>query len=247
MTDAEARLPELFGRLPKAAVTVERVPPFKEAGAAGAYYNPPSFDGSRPGTFYANLRDPREVQKFGMRTLTYHEAVPGHHLQLALSWEMEGLPFFRRVIPFTAYMEGWALYAERLALEQGWHPTPYDRLGAYQAEMFRAVRLVVDTGIHAKRWTRAQAFDYMLRNTGQPPGDVQAEIDRYIVMPGQACAYKIGQLEILALRHEAMQRLGERFDLRAFHDVVLGEGAVPLALLRRVVERWVERVEAGEA
>ena len=239
--EAEGRLPELFGRLPEAPVTVERVPPFKEAGSAGAYYNAPSFDGSRPGTFYVNLRDPREVQKFGMRTLAYHEAVPGHHLQIALSWELEGVPFFRRVIPFTAFIEGWALYSERLAMEEGWHPTPYDRLGALQAQMFRAVRLVVDTGIHAKRWSRERAFNYMLRNTGQPPIEVQAEIDRYIVTPGQALAYKIGQLRILAIRDRARERLGERFDLRAFHDVVLGQGSLPLQVLERVVDRWVEQ------
>ena len=247
VADAEARMPALFGRLPEAPVRVERVPPFKEAGSAGAYYNGPSFDGSRPGTFYANLRDPREVQKFGMRTLAYHEAVPGHHLQIALSQELSGVPFFRRVIPFTAFIEGWALYAERLALEQGFHPTPYDELGALQAEMFRAVRLVVDTGIHAKRWSRDRAFNYMLRNTGQPPVEVQAEIDRYIVAPGQACAYKIGQLRILALRDRARERLGERFDLRAFHDVVLGQGSLPLEVLERVVEDWIETRAAGDA
>lgn len=237
--DAEARLPSLFGRLPEAPLVVERIPPFKEAGAAAAYYNPPSFDGSRPGTFSANLRDPSEVQKFGMRTLTYHEGVPGHHLQLALAFEQRGLPFFRRVIPFTAFIEGWALYAERLALEQGFHPTPESRLGAHQAEMFRAVRLVVDTGLHAKRWSRERAFEYMLRNTGQPPGDVRAEIDRYIVKPGQACAYKVGQLQILALRDEARDALGERFDLRAFHDLVLANGGLPLPVLTDVVESWV--------
>jgi len=245
LADAERRLPPLFGRLPRAPVVVERVPTFKEAGSAGAYYNPPSFDGTRPGTFYANLRDPGEIQKFGMRTLTYHEALPGHHLQIALSWEMEGRPFFRRVIPFTAFTEGWALYAERLALEQGWHPTPWDRLGALQAEMFRAVRLVVDTGIHARRWSRDRAFNYMLTHTGQPAVEVQAEIDRYIVMPGQACAYKVGQLRILALRERARERLGERFDLREFHDRVLGQGALPLVVLEQVVDRWIERQRAA--
>ncbi len=238
--EAEARMPEFFGRLPEAPVSIERVPPFKETGSAAAYYNPPSFDGSRPGTFYANLRDPAEVQKLGMRTLTYHEAVPGHHLQLALAFEQEELPFFRRIIPFTAFIEGWALYAERLALEEGFHPTPEDRLGAYQAELFRAVRLVVDTGLHAKRWTRKQAFEYMVDNTGQPPVEVQAEIDRYIVMPGQACAYKIGQLQILGLRDQTREELGSRFDLRAFHDVVLGNGGLPLEVLARVVEGWVD-------
>lgn len=236
--DAEARLPALFGRLPKAPVAVERVPPFRQAGAAGAYYHPPSFDGARPGILFVNLRSVREAPKFGMRTLAYHEAVPGHHLQVALSFEMRGTPFFRRIIPFTAFSEGWALYAERLAVEQGFHPTRWDRLGALVAESFRAVRLVVDSGIHAKRWTRQQAIEYMQAATGMPETDVVAEVERYIVSPGQACAYKVGQLEILRLRERARQTLGERFDLRAFHDVVLGQGALPLGVLDEVVARW---------
>ena len=239
LDDAAPRLPALFGRLPKAPVRVERVPAFKEDGAPGAYYMPPPLDGSKPGIFYANLRSVREIPNFGMRTLAYHEAIPGHHLQIAIAQELPGLPIFRRVIPFTAYVEGWALYAERLALENGFHPTPFDRLGALQAEVFRAVRLVVDTGIHAKRWTREQAIEYMKQNTGMPETDVVAEIERYIVMPGQACAYKVGQLAILSLRDRAQQALGPRFDLRAFHDVVLGQGALPLELLERKVDDWV--------
>jgi len=242
--DARPRLPALFGRLPKAPLVVERVPPFKEEGSAGAYYHPPSFDGVRPGTFFVNLRSVREVPTFGMRTLAYHEAIPGHHLQVALSFEMQGAPFFRRIIPFTAFIEGWALYAERLALEQGFHPTRMDRLGALVAENFRAVRLVVDTGIHAKRWTRAEAIETMRSATGMPETDVVAEIERYIVSPGQACAYKVGQLEILRLRARAQAALGERFDLRAFHDVVLGQGALPLGVLDDVVARWT--AERGE-
>src|SRR5690606_19589939 len=197
---ARARLPELVGRLPEAPVVVERVPPFKEAGAAGAYYQPPPLDGSRPGIFYVNLRAPGDVASFGMRTLAYHEALPGHHLQIALALENPEVPLFRRVLPFTAYVEGWALYAETLAAEQGWHPTPWDRLGQLVAEVFRAGRLVVDAGIHARGWTREQAIEYMLANTGMPESDVVAEVERYIVMPGQACAYKVGQLRLLALR-----------------------------------------------
>ena len=239
LDDAAPRLPALFGRLPKAPVRVERVPAFKEAGAPGAYYMPPPLDGSKPGIFYANLRSVREIPKFGMRTLAYHEAIPGHHLQIAIAQELPGLPIFRRVVPFTAYVEGWALYAERLALENGFHPTPYDRLGALQAEGFRAVRLVVDTGIHAQRWTREQAIEYMVQNTGMPETDVVAEVERYIVSPGQACAYKVGQLAILSLRDRARQALGAHFDLRAFHDVVLGQGALPLELLERKVDDWV--------
>ena len=168
IAEVDARLPELFGKLPSASVEVERVPTFKEAGAAGAYYNPPSLDGTRAGVFYANLRDVSEVQRFRMRTLTFHEAVPGHHLQIAMAMENGSLPFFRRFLPMTAFVEGWALYAERLALEEGLHATPYDQLGALSAELFRAVRLVVDTGIHAKRWTREHAIEFMIDNSGWP-------------------------------------------------------------------------------
>jgi uncharacterized protein (DUF885 family) len=239
LDEAAPRLPPLFGRLPRAPVRVERVPAFREAGAAGAYYWPPPLDGSRPGVFYANLRDPREVARFGMRTLAYHEAIPGHHLQIALAQEMEGVPLFRRVVPFTAFVEGWALYAERLAAEQGWHPTPFDRLGQLVAEVFRAARLVVDTGLHAKRWTREQAVDYMLRNTGMGETEVAAEVERYIVLPGQACAYKVGQMKILELRERARSALGPRFDLRTFHDRVLGQGSLPLELLEEEIDAWI--------
>jgi len=241
LDEAQRRLPELVTRLPVAPVRVERVPAFKEAGAPGAYYMPPPLDGSKPGIFYANLREPGEVVTFGMRTLAYHEAIPGHHLQIALAQELTGVPFFRRVIPFTAYVEGWALYAERIAGEQGWYPTPMDRLGQLVAEAFRAARLVVDTGLHARRWTREQAIDYMLRNTGMPATEVEAEVDRYIVMPGQACAYKVGQLKILELRERARAKLGPRFDPRAFDDLVLSRGALPLVLLEEVVDEWLAR------
>jgi uncharacterized protein (DUF885 family) len=237
--DARARLPALFGRLPRAQVVVQRVPLFKQDGAARGYYDLPPFDGSKPGIFYANLRHTAEHPKFGMRTLTYHETIPGHHLQIALAQELQGVPFFRRVVPFTAFNEGWALYAERLAAEHGFHPTPFDRLGQLVAEGFRAARLVVDTGIHAQRWTREQAIDYMLANTALEPSEVVAEVERYIVMPGQALAYKTGQLEILAARERARGALGEQFDLREFHDVVLGGGALPLTLLSRNVDAWV--------
>jgi len=237
--DASARLPALFGRLPRAKVVVERVPAFKEEGAARGYYDLPPFDGSKPGIFYANLRHTAEHPKFGMRTLTYHETIPGHHLQIALAQELEGVPFFRRVVPFTAFIEGWALYAERVAAENGFHPTPFDRLGQLVAENFRAARLVVDTGIHAMRWTREQGIDYLLANTALEPTEVVAEVERYIVMPGQALAYKIGELEILECRERARRELGARFDLREFHDVVLGSGALPLTLLSRNVDAWI--------
>jgi uncharacterized protein (DUF885 family) len=237
--DANVRLPALFGRLPRAPVVVERVPAFKEEGAARAYYDMPPFDGSKPGVFYANLRHTAEHPKFGMRTLAYHEAIPGHHLQVAIAQELEGVPFFRRVVPFTAFMEGWALYAERLAGESGFHHTNFDRLGQLVAEGFRAARLVVDTGIHAKRWTREQAIDYMAASTGLALTEVVAEVERYIVMPGQALAYKTGQMEILECRERARRALGERFDLREFHDRVLGSGALPLTLLSRNLDDWI--------
>jgi uncharacterized protein (DUF885 family) len=238
--DANRRVDALFEVRPKSSVDVRRVPAFKEATAPGAYYNAPSIGGDRPGTFFVNLRDPGETTAPGMRTLAYHEAIPGHHFQIAVAQELKGVPFFRKIIPFTAYAEGWGLYAERLALEHGFHPTAYDSLGALQAELFRAVRLVVDTGIHRSRWTREQAIDYMVRNTGMEESRVVTEIERYIVIPGQACAYKVGQLEILALRRQAMDRLGPRFDIRKFHDVVLTNGALPMALLAQVVDGWID-------
>ncbi len=239
-------LDPFFDARPRSPVEVRRVPEFRQATAPGAYYDPPAFDGSRPGVFYVNLRSVKEIPKFGMRTLAYHEATPGHHFQIALAQEMEGVPFFRRVIPFTAYTEGWALYAERVAAENGFQEDPFDRLGYLTAQLFRAVRLVVDTGIHSKRWTREQAIDYMLANTGMPETDVVAEIERYIVNPGQACAYMVGQLKILGLRARARERLGDAFDLRQFHNVVLGNGAVPLSVLERQVDRWIdETLTAG--
>ena len=240
-----SRLPELFSRLPLAPVRVERVPVFKQAGAALAYYNQPSFDGSRPGVFYANLRDVAEIPRFGMRTLAFHEAVPGHHLQIALAMETEELPFFRRFLPLTVFVEGWALYAERLATEAGLHETPYDELGALSAEVFRAVRLVVDTGLHAKHWTRERAIEYVIANAGKSEGEATGEVERYIVNPGQACAYKIGQLKILELRDRARARLGPAFVLRAFNDLVLSNGALPLDILDRVVADWTPTTDRG--
>ena len=236
--EISAGLDPWFAVKPKMGVKVERIPEFKEKTSPGAYYNAPAMDGSRPGIFYANLYDIKATPKYDMRTLAYHEAVPGHHFQIAIAQENSELPLFRRMSPFTAYTEGWALYAERVAWEAGFQQDPFDNLGRLQAELFRAVRLVVDTGIHAKRWTREQAIDYMMTNTGLAESDVTAEIERYIVMPGQACSYKIGMIEILALREEARAKLGDKFDIREFHNVVLKNGAMPLFLLRQVVEAW---------
>jgi uncharacterized protein (DUF885 family) len=239
LDDANRRVGALFDIRPKTAVKVERVPAFKEATSPGAYYQPGSLSGSRPGTFFVNLRDPQENKRPDMRTLAYHEGIPGHHFQITIQQQLKGVPFFRRILPFTAYAEGWGLYAERLAYESGFHQDAYDSLGGLQAELFRAVRLVVDTGIHRKHWTRQQAIDYMVANTGMEPSKVVTEIERYIVNPGQACAYKVGQLKILELRERARQRLGSRFDIRRFHDVVLENGSLPLGLLERVVDDWV--------
>jgi uncharacterized protein (DUF885 family) len=241
INDIDKGLTPYFNVRPKMGVKVERVPTFREATAPGAYYNGPAFDGSRPGIFYINLRDTGEVAKFGMRTLAYHEAIPGHHFQIAIQQELTGVPIFRKVLPFTAYAEGWALYSERLAWEAGFQKAPLDNLGRLQAEMFRAVRLVVDTGLHDKRWTREQAIAYMLEKTGMPETDVVAEIERYLVMPGQALAYKVGMNKILELRDNAKKQLGTKFDLKAFHDVVLTGGSMPMALLEQRVKQWVAK------
>ena len=240
LDEMNAALDPYFAIRPKAKLKVERVPEFREKGSAGAYYMPGDLSGSRPGVFYANLRDMKEVIKFGMKTLAYHEGIPGHHFQLAIAQELKGVPFFRRMLPFTAYAEGWALYAEKLAREMGMYKDdPYSELGALDAELFRAVRLVVDTGMHFKRWTREQAIEYMEAHQSQAHESVVSEVERYIVMPGQACAYKIGMIKILDLREKAKKELGERFDLRKFHDVVLKNGAMPLTLLEQVVEEYI--------
>ncbi len=236
----------IFEFRPKSKLEVSRIPKFKEKTAPGAYYRQPSMDGKRPGVFYANLRNVNDIPSFGMKTLAYHEAIPGHHYQLAIQLEMEDVPIFRRFSPFTAYIEGWALYAERVAAEYGFHTNPYTDLGRLQAELFRAVRLVVDTGIHFKRWNRETAVNYMSNNTGMPILEVTAEIERYIVWPGQACAYKIGMNKILELREESKLKLGTRFDIREFHTVVLQNGAVPLSLLDRLVNNYIEEMQRGD-
>jgi uncharacterized protein (DUF885 family) len=220
-----------FDMHPKADVTVE-------AGPAGDYYNPPTIDGSRPGVFYAKVTGSKE--RFAMPTLAYHEAVPGHHFQIAMAQELP-LPTLRKGIQFTAYVEGWALYAERLAYELGFYEgDPHGNIGRLQAEAFRAARLVVDTGIHGKKWSYDQAVDYLTENTGLPRQMVETEVARYIVWPGQATAYEIGMLKILEVRQKAMDALGDKFDLKEFHNVVLGNGSMPLEVLERVVDDWIE-------
>ncbi|MBP7663461.1 MAG: DUF885 domain-containing protein [Shewanella sp.] len=239
LDEVNAGLGDAFRIRPEAGMEVVRIPEFKEKTAPGAYYQQPAIDGSRPGRFYANLYDIKATPKYGMRTLAYHEGIPGHHFQIAVAMELEGMPLIRKMAPFTAYIEGWALYSERLAWELGFQKDPFDNIGRLQAELFRAVRLVVDTGIHHSRWTREQAIDYMKKNTGMSDRDVTAEIERYIVMPGQATAYKVGMMKILELREKAKLALGDKFDLRDFHDVVLKNGAVPLDILETLVDRYI--------
>jgi uncharacterized protein (DUF885 family) len=244
LDEVNAGLGDAFHVRPKLGVQVKAVPAFAEKTAPGAYYEPGSFDGSRPGTFFANMRDTNETPKFAMRTLAYHEGIPGHHFQISIAQELKNVPFFRRVLPFTAYTEGWALYAERLAWELGFEKDPLDNLGRLRDEMMRAVRLVVDSGIHYKHWTREQAIAYMMDNTGMAESDVTAEIERYFVAPGQALAYKAGMLKILELREKAKQALGPGFVLSEFHDQVLTHGSLPLALLQRVIDEWIKQKQA---
>lgn len=241
LDEIDKGLETAFNIRPKASIEVKRIPEFKEKTSPGAYYNGPAIDGSRPGIFYANLYDIKATPKYGMRTLAYHEGIPGHHFQIAIAQELENMPLFRKFAPFTAYVEGWALYSERVAWELGFQDNPFDNIGRLQGELFRAVRLVVDTGIHSKQWTRQQAIDYMSANTGMAESDVIAEIERYIVMPGQALAYKVGMMKILELRARAKEALGEKFNLAQFHDVVLKNGAVPLDILEELVDSYIQR------
>ncbi len=239
--DAEKSLGAYFATMPKVGIKVERAPAFMEKAAPAGSYSSPSLDGERVGIFYANLGDVRSTKKYGMRTLAYHEGIPGHHLQTALSQQTKDLPLFRRDLNFTAFVEGWALYAERLAFEAGLEKDPYDSVGRLRAELFRAARLVVDTGLHARRWTRDQAVDYLLNETGTPLEQARREVDRYVVAPGQACAYMIGMLKFLELRTKAQTSLGERFDFKAFHQLILESGAMPLALLEQRVDKWIAK------
>jgi uncharacterized protein (DUF885 family) len=235
-------MPAYFRTIPPGQLKVERVPVASEKGSSGAYYQPAAMDGSRQGTFFANLRDMSEVPQWGMKTLSYHEGIPGHHFQIDMAHGLKGLPFIRQQPIYTAYVEGWALYAERLAAEVGMYKDdPLGDLGRLQGELMRATRLVVDTGLHAKGWTREQAIAYMVGNTGISESDVTSEIERYMALPGQACAYKVGQLKILDLREKARAALGPKFDLKDFHTVVLENGTVPLTLLEQIVDAWIAK------
>ena len=238
------QLPRFFGRLPRTPYGVEPIPDFEAPASTTAYYREPAADGSRPGTFYANTYRLDQRPRYEMEALAIHEAVPGHHLQIALAQELEGLPNFRKHAGFTAFVEGWGLYSESLGEEMGFYQDSYSKSGQLTYEMWRAVRLVVDTGLHYLRWTRQQAIDFFLANTGLSEHNIIAEVDRYIVWPGQALAYKIGELKIKELRARAEEALSADFNIRAFHDMVLGRGAVPLDILEQGVLDWIEAQQA---
>ena len=242
---ATEAIPDWFGRLPQAPCEVVRMGPHEEEHSTIAYYRHPAEDGSRPGQYYVNTAHPETRPRYEAEVLAYHESIPGHHLQIAIAQELAGLPAFRRHLGPTAFFEGWGLYTERLGDEMGLYSGDLDRIGVLSFDAWRASRLVVDTGMHAMGWTRQQAIDFMLAHTALAPNNIANEVDRYIVIPGQALAYKTGQLELLRLRAEARERLGSAFDIRAFHDTVLGNGAVALPTLRGIVEAWVAGAATG--
>ncbi|RDV25581.1 DUF885 domain-containing protein [Alteromonas aestuariivivens] len=237
-----ARAPQFYGTLPEQAVEVRRIPPVSEAGEAGGFYSPPSLDGKRPGIYWINLRDMAAVPKYGLKTLTYHEAVPGHHFQIALNMAQD-IGLMRQNAPYNAYVEGWALYSEYVAstMMGMYQDDPLGDLGRLQAELYRAVRLVVDTGLHRKKWTRQQAIDYFHATTGTSLSDVVPEVERYMAWPGQALGYKLGMLMFVELQKQAEQALGDKFDLREFHDLILLSGARPMAMVKQDVENWIKQ------
>jgi uncharacterized protein (DUF885 family) len=235
--------PKYFKTIPPQPLEIVRVPEYSQDSAPGGYYHPPALDGSRPGRFYINQKDTADNPRWTLPTLMIHEGSPGHHFQLSAQQLIEDVPLLRKVLPFSAYSEGWALYVERVAkVDMGLYENdPFGDLGRLQAEMYRAVRLVVDTGMHAKRWSREQSIDYMVAKTGMTDAEVTREIERYVVWPGQATSYKVGQLALLRMREEAERALGPKFDLREFHEVVLMNGAMPLAVVEETVREWVAR------
>jgi uncharacterized protein (DUF885 family) len=246
VTVVQAKLPAWFGALPKATVTIHRVPKAIEAGAPGGYYQPGALDGSRPGIYWINLRDTAEVPRWALPTLTYHESIPGHHLQLTLAQEMKDLPLIRKIVFFSGYGEGWALYAEQLAVEMGMYDNdPLGHIGQMQAALFRAVRLVVDSGMHSQNWSREKAVDYFVDVLGEKRTSAITEVERYCVWPGQACSYMVGKLTWLRVRANAKKQLGAKFDIKKFHDAGLLSGALPLDVLEQVIANYVATTKAA--
>ena len=239
-----AKAPEFFDLMPKAPMEVRAVEKFRENSAGKAFYSRSSPDGSRPGYFYANLGNMKDMPLYQLEALAYHEGIPGHHFQIAISMELEGVPLFQRTGRYTAYSEGWGLYTEELGKDMGFYADPYSDFGRLAMELWRACRLVVDTGLHSKRWTREEAIDYLLVNTPNPKGDSTNAIERYIVMPGQATAYMIGKLKIMELRQHSMDELGESFSFSEFHNIILKDGAVPLNIMEEKVKRWIDQKKA---
>jgi len=237
----EAKIPEYFGLTPKAPMVVKRVEAFREQSAGKAFYQSPAVDGSRPGIYYANLFDMMAMPTYQMEALAYHEGIPGHHMQRAITQELEGIPDFQKYASFTAYTEGWGLYTEELGKDMGFYADPYSDFGRLAMELWRACRLVVDTGLHAKQWSREKAIDYLVENTPNAKYDAVKAIERYIAMPGQATAYMIGKLKIMELRDKARNALGEDFDIRSFHDEVLKDGPIPLSLLEAKIDTWIQQ------
>lgn len=240
-----AKLPEFFATLPKDPLVIKPVEAFREKSAGKAFYQSPAPDGSRPGTYYVNLYDLRDMSKNEIEALAYHEGLPGHHLQRSIQTGLGDLPAFRRFGGVTAYSEGWGLYSEELGKDMGFYTDPYSDFGRLGMELWRAGRLVVDTGLHHKRWSREQAIAWLTENTPNPPGDIEKAIERYIVYPGQATAYMIGKLKIMELREKARAELGTRFDIRDFHDVILTSGPVPLSIMEENVGQWIAARKAG--
>jgi len=240
------KLPELFNRLPKAPLTVEAVPAYMEKDQAGAYYERGTPDGSRPGTVFVNTYDFEHSSLATVESVAYHEGLPGHHLQISIAQELTGLPTFRKYLHYTAYTEGWGLYAERLGKDIGFYQDPYSDFGRLESDNFRAIRLVVDTGVHSQHWTRQQMVDYFHAHSGIDDAALNAEVDRYIAWPAQALGYKMGQLKILELRARAEKALGPKFDLRAFHDQVVDSGALPLDVLDARITAWIETQSAPQ-
>jgi uncharacterized protein (DUF885 family) len=239
-----SKLPEYFVLLPKADLIVKRVEAFRERDGAAQHYYSGTPDGARPGIYYAHLSDMNSMPKNEMEAIAYHEGNPGHHMQISIAQELTGIPVFRTQAGFTAYSEGWALHSELLAKEMGAYENIYTDFGRLVTEMWRAIRLVVDTGIHAQGWSEAQAIQYFKDNSPIAEGQIISEVQRYFILPGQATSYKIGMLKILELREKARQELGDKFDIRAFHDAVLGGGALPLPILERVINDWITSTQA---